>query len=229
MAITVTATQSGAGAANGMLLRVKVLTHATLAGSPATGSVDSGGSTASPKANITTTTAGSQVYGALEFWHSSGGSFTAQSGTTLFDNVLDSTNGNVYGTCRTSTSTTLPGTITVGASAPSNTGACAALLEVLASGGTITEDSSAPASLNTTSAQTLTTASFTPPASALLVAMVAADGLNSAAVTMTVSDSSSLSWTERIAAKAAFFGYAGVWTATVPAAAAQTALLACLP
>ena len=208
-----------------MLLRVKVLTDAALAGSPATGTRTGGGSSAAANASVTTTQAGSQVYGALSFWHAGDGSFTAEAGTTLFDNVTDSVNGNLYGTCRTTSATVTPGSVTVGASGPSDTGANAALLEVLASGGTLTEDGSSPASISTTGAETVTTASFTPPPGSLLVAMVGTDGTSSAAVSMTVTDSSGLTWTARAEADAAFYGYAGVWTAQVPPALPSVTVL----
>ena len=207
MSITVTATQGGC-TSNGLNLRVMVLTSASLAGTPATGS-ESG--TAAHQASITTTAAGSLVYGAIADANGHT-AFTAAASTTLIDNISDATNNCQYGSCKTTAVTGTPGAVTVGASAPTTHGGGVALMEVLASG-TITEDASAPAVATTKTATTITTAAFTPPSGAILVALVASDG--NAVVTMTVSGGS-LTWTERIKANASGDGYAGVWTATAP-------------
>src|ERR1017187_3983357 len=128
MAITVTATEGGS-TGPGILLRVKNLTGAVLAGTPATG-----GSTTVPSASITTTTAGSLVYAAIIGGTNT--SLTAVASTALIDNVADATNNFRYGSGRTTAITGTPGAVTVGSSTPSNGGV--ALLEILAAG-TITE------------------------------------------------------------------------------------------
>jgi hypothetical protein len=206
--ITVTAAESGT-TFNGILVRVKALTGATLTATPATAVF---GGTGAQQASITTTQTGSFVYGALKT--SSTTALTAAAGTTLLDNIVDSANIEILGSCRTTSATGTPGATTVGASAPS-VGGQTALLEILPAG-TITEDASSPASASTTAAVTITTASFTPPPGSLLVAMVSADA--SSATVITVSDSSGLVWTERIKeqAQGGQTGYAGVWTAVVP-------------
>jgi hypothetical protein len=208
VAMTVTAAEGGT-TFNGILCRVKVLTSAALAATPAKATF---GGAAAQQASITTTQAGSLVYGTLKT--SSTTALTAAAGTTLLDNIVDGANLEILGSCRTTSPTGTPGATTVGASAPS-VGGQTALMEILAAG-TITEDASSPASASTTGAKTITTALFNPPPTALLVAMVSADA--SAATTITVTDSSGLQWTEQVFSKAAGSqtGYAGVWTARVP-------------
>lgn len=211
MAITVTATEGGS-TANGILLRVKVLTGAVNGTSQtgATGSVSSG---TSGQVSITTTQTGSVVYGAA--LRASTSAPTTNAATTQIDGVPDATHGLWYGTWVSASATGIPGATTFGYTA-TFTGDIAGL-EVLPAG-TITEDSSGPAAVSSTAAATVTTASFTPPPGSLLVAMVSSDG-GGAQTTMTVSDSSGLSWTEKVPANAAGNGYSGVWIAQVPAAA----------
>src|SRR5215472_2478923 len=150
MAMAVTATQGGS-TANGLLLRVEVLTQAVLAATPATGSQSGGGAVAA-QCSITTTTAGSLVYGALV--RGQAGAYTAAAGCTLIDNVSDATNGEQYGTFKTTSPTVTPGTITAGSSAPTaSTTHGAAAIEILAAG-TITTDPSSPPVASSTSAIT---------------------------------------------------------------------------
>lgn len=208
MAITVTATQGGS-TANGILLRVKVLTNIAATQNGATKAAS--GSGGNGDTTITTTTTGSQVYGASVGPNSSA---TPTSGTTIIDNVADATNGEQYVTWRSTSATGTPGAIDLGATNTGYTGC--AMLEVLPNG-TITEDSSGPAAASTTSTTHVTSASFTPPAGSLLVALVSSDG-GASATTMTVTDSSGLTWTEKIKGNTAGADYVGVWIAFVPAA-----------
>jgi hypothetical protein len=218
MAITVTAAQGGS-TGNGILLRVKVLTGQ--AASPIGANASKANTAAAAlDTSITTTVTGSYVYGAVE--SAVAGSLTAAAGTTLFDNVNDPTNGEQYGTCRTTSTTGTPGATTVGATTSAI--GDVALLEILAGTG-LTEDASSPAPASTTATTTITSASFTPPAGSLLVAMVASDG-GTGTVTVTVSDSSSLTWTQRANAAGTHTGYAGVWTAPVPPPIIATAAAA---
>jgi hypothetical protein len=87
-----------------------------------------------------------------------------------------------------------------------------AIYEVTAAGG-LAEDPSTPAPVSTTSAKSVTTAHFTPPMGALLVAMCATAGT---AVGMQVTDDNGgLDWYEQAAWASGTSGYAGVWTAIV--------------
>lgn len=210
MAITVTANETGT-TFNGVLLTVKVLTQVAASPIGAT-AVQSSSVAAAHQASITTTQTGSRVYGALAS-AGSGTAFTANANTTLYANQQDSSNGLYTGSCRSTSATGTPGAISIGASLPSTAGGCG-LLEILANG-TITEDASSPAAIYSgTGSHTVTTASFTPPPGSLLVAMVAADA--STATVIGVSDSSSLVWTQQVAAQTTGALYAGVWTAVVP-------------
>jgi hypothetical protein len=198
MAITVTATASGTGSANGLALSVKVLTGAAATQNGATAA---SATVTAPELAITPNATGSWVYGAV----SSGVSSSAFSGTTAatqtFEvNFSDTTNAAAYGIFR-SLNTTTGGTSTgfLGATSPSGSSGLIsiALAEILASG-TLAEDASSPAvPTPTKTAKTLTTASFTPAANSILVAMVSADYTGSGAVAMAVSDSGSLyNWTQ---------------------------------
>lgn len=59
----------------------------------------------------------------------------------------------------------------------------------------ISESATGPAVVSTMTATTLTTASYTPAAQGLIVAMVATDGVSGTAVTTSVTDSGSHTWT----------------------------------
>src|ERR1017187_2960430 len=102
MALTVTATQSGAGATNGMALTVKVLTG--ISGSQP-GVTTSSATVTTPDLAITPGHTGSVVYGAVG---SSSGStaFTAATGTTFSENFSGTSNGAAYGTFRSTATTT---------------------------------------------------------------------------------------------------------------------------
>jgi hypothetical protein len=207
VAITVTAAESGS-TFTGVLCRVKVLTGVA---APAIGATATFAGTGAQEASITTTVTGSLVYGALKT--SSSTTLTAAGTTTLFDNIVDSPNGEILGACRATAVTGTPGATTIGASAPS-IGGQTALLEILPLG-TITEDASSPASASDLTHTTVTTAAFTPPPGSLLVAIVSADANGSTVVTVS---GGGLAWTERVHSLAGggASGYAGVWTATVP-------------
>ena len=213
-AYTVTATQS-VNTSAGMQLYVAVLTNASLAGTPATGT-----STTAYDCSVTTTQVGSIVAGAIASLNSSS-ALTALANTTLTQ-YSDTTNSTVYAGYTTST-TASPGATTYGSSTAFNSfyGACGAEI-IPASGGSVAVDGSSPAAVTSVSATALTTASFTPPGGSLLVATVATDGNGSGAVTMTGSSSPVLTWTQRVSVVSSVggtFAYIGVLTAPVPAAA----------
>jgi hypothetical protein len=198
VAFTVTAT-AGSPFLNGILLRVKVLTSAA-----ATQNGASATAAAAYQKAITTTVAGSIVYGAL----ADDGSFTANAATTVTDNTPGSA-GTQLGSCRQTTPTVTPGSVTIGATASGPDGGVA-LFEVKPAG-TIAEDASAPAAASSTSLTAISSPSFTPPAGSLLVLMVSA-----LAASMAITDTSGLglTWTQQSAMVTD--GYAGVWTAQVP-------------
>src|SRR4051812_21284339 len=87
-------------------------------------------------------------------------------------------------------------------------------------------DASSPALVHGVSvSSTVTTASFTPPAGALLVACVAANSSAGLSTTAAMTDTAGLTWTQRSVANfasTARSGYAGIYTALVPTSAAMT-------
>lgn len=214
MSYTVTAAQSGGNTFNGIALTVKVLTGAAATQNGQTAGSDS---VTTPDLAITPNATGSWVYGALVNDVASP-AYTPGAATTFTQNVTDATNGAVYGTFR-STATTTGGTpVTLGATAPTPLHTAITLAEILASG-TLAEDASSPAVISTTAATTVTTASFTPPAGSLLVAVVSSNfsGWAASTVTVTSTGSPSLAWTRQAADG---FGLTSVWIAQVPGAAA---------
>ncbi len=205
MPIAVTATQGG-NSANGMVLRVLVLTGAAQA-------IGQTGATAVgddvQHASIVTTVTGSRVYGAAVKGPNNAQSPVA--GTTVIDEIADAVNGERYYTFRTTSATGTPGSTNVGINIADPGGV--ALVEILPDG-TITEDSSAPAVESTTSATTLTTATFDPPPGSLLIALVATDG-GSGQTTMSVTGGPGV-WAEAAVANVSQDDYAGVWIAQTP-------------
>lgn len=211
MSITVTATQGGTTRNNGMLLRVEVLNGT--AASQAGAAVANQTGPAAHTASITTTTTGSLVYGAITDGHGTSLSGTFSAGLTVIDDVVDSTNAQCYATVVTSSATGTPGAVTYGSVASFAGGL--ALLEILPNG-TISTDGSSPAVATTFTAETITTAAFTPPAGSLLVALVCVAATFNDSVNVTVSGGG-LVWTEAINAASTSNGYLGIWIARVPA------------
>ena len=192
MAITVTATQGGPTAV-GMILRVKVLTNAAVQ-SLQVGNTATQVGAAAHQAVITTTATGSIVYGAVLDVGST--AYTANADTTLFDNL--SVFGSLQmGTLRSTAATGTPGSITIGCSAPADSGllALGEILPVI--GQSIAEDASGPAVVNS-SATSATTASFNPPLGSLLVAIIDSNAGNGI-LTMAMSNTGqALNWTSLI-------------------------------
>ncbi len=213
MPVTVTASQGGS-TANGLLLRVKVLTGTA---ATQTGNTDSNSSSTpfTPDLSLITTVTGSYVYGALANGSpvTNGTAFTAAAGNTVNDSYADSTNAEQYGTCRTTAKTGTPGATTVGASLPLITGGIA-FAEILPGAGGLSEDPSSPTAAVSTSGTSVSSSSFTPPDGALLVAMVSSDG-GSGVTTMALSGGG-LTWSPLAEANGSGNDYAGVWIAQVP-------------
>jgi hypothetical protein len=208
MAMTVTATQ-GTTPSNGMQLSIKVLTNAAVAGS------QSGASFISSTAingSIVTTVAGSIVYIAV----TNENVVAAEPLCTIINSFHDTTNLEYYTSLRTTSATGTPGSTLVGCTGTASFPGIAAQ-EILAAG-TITEDGSAPIPATTMTATAVTSASFTPPAGSLIVAMIACNGAGSgSAETCTVTDTGGgLTWIQKAHTTAAASLYAGVWIASVP-------------
>ena len=215
-AFTVTAAQSVA-TFNGILLRLRVLTGIAASPIGASAEVTNGGVSITLAANVTTTKAGSLVYGGLIEVGPNAFTGTGQPSTTITDSVTDAPDGAVYGTCRTAAATVTPGAVLVGSTLSEKGGA--AVLEILPSG-TITEDPSSPASVSTITGTTITTAAFNPPLGSLLVAMVSADASAATVIGLTDTSGLGLTWTQQVVAQSAGAAYAAVWTAPMPPAPA---------
>jgi hypothetical protein len=207
-AATVTATQGGS-TTNGILLHVTVLTGAAAAAAQ-TGAtaVNHGSGGAYAEQSIVTTATGSLVYGAM--FTTIGGGFTPAAGTSILDNLWDSSGNVGYGNCVTTAPTGTPGTVTVGSSLTGAGRTVVALAEILPAAA-ITTSPSAPAPASTYSDITVTTASFTPPSGSLVVALVSSNGGGSV-TTMTVAGGG-LQWAELVKTNASSYAYAGVWAA----------------
>jgi hypothetical protein len=215
----VTAAQSGTGAYDGIALTVRVVTGQ--AASPA-GATASSVAVTTPQLAITPSGSGSWVYGASQL-DTATAAFTPAANTAFSANQYWSGDEITFGTFRSSGTTTASTPVTLGATAPAGAAGATgiALLEILANG-TLAEDPSTPAPAYTTTAETVSTASFTPPPGSLLVAMVSSDftGTANQDMTMVVSDSSGLTWTRQVTA--AFTAGTGtfqgctIWTAPVP-------------
>jgi hypothetical protein len=133
------------------------------------------------------------------------------------DTVSSSTQDYSYGTYQY-TGTITAGTPVTAGSTDADTGG-AAILEIQPVG-TLAIDASSPASISSESLgqalSAVTTAAFTPPAGSILVALISAAGTPYGQVSMMVSDSYGLTWTEAVKSNATGNGYAGIWIATAP-------------
>src|SRR5258708_1655760 len=211
MPITVTATQGGT-TANGMALKVFVLTQAAAVQNGATANTNFSSAPRAHTLSITTTQTGSRVYGAIEW--SVNSAATAAALTTVVDDVADAPNSDEYLTFKATSLRGTRGATTLGATSAGTTTGPLAMAEILTAG-TLTEDASTPAVASTTAAQTIVTAGFTPPPGSLLVALVASNG--GAGVTTMAVSGGGLAWSEQSKNNPSAGDYAGVWIAQVPA------------
>lgn len=228
--LTVSAVLGGTGIPIGGTLRVKVLTGAKPVALQNGGT---GGASSSSSINydqsITIAATGSYVYGcATNFSNST--TFTADGQTTFIDNLSHSVSGDADCTFRSTNKTSVTGLQTFGCTGPTGTVGSVALAEILA-GTSLAEDSSGPAVVDTDSASTLTTASFTPPDGSLLVALV--DGIFSSTGTQTITFTdnlaSHLNWTQLKLESTSNANLSAVWIADVPAASATNIISAANP
>jgi len=203
VAPVVTATQTGSGTHNGMVLTVKVVTGAAIIDiGPSSyqyallpGAAGSNSAYAPAEVTVTPDGTGSWVYGAANRTDTAT-AWTAMTGSTFTQNVADSTNSAAYGTFRSTGTTTASTPITVGATNGDGTsGGGITAVEIRATG-TLAEDASSPSPVSTAAATTVSTARFQPPMGALLIAQVATAGSN---VSVQVTDDNgSLTWVEQM-------------------------------
>jgi hypothetical protein len=167
MAITVTATWTG-GSPTGRLLHVFVLTGGTAAGG------NSARNVSGFNGNLAFTPAGNNSWLVWSLYDNAGPSaFTAISNNTIQDNFSTGAGQRLGDGYYTGTVTGGTG-VTVGATSGNGSNVVGIAYEIKASGGTTPAiDASTPATVSaTTSGTTLTTASFTPPGGAVLVAVI---------------------------------------------------------
>ena len=219
MTVTVTA------ASGRFALAVKVLTGAAASQPGATAT-----SVTATSAAITPTGTGSIIYGAYQDSNSVYPA-TANAATSI---ISDADGFGHEAVNFRATATTTSGTpVTVGLTPHGGEASIAlALCEILAAG-TLTEDASSPAptpvgSSNMAFGTSLTSASFTPPAGALLVVMASDDSS-----TLTITDTSGLglTWTQQVLAAetgGSFSMWAGIWTAQIPGGGSSTGAAAAL-
>jgi hypothetical protein len=223
VALTVTATASGTGIQAGTVLAVRVLNNASLTQNGATAT---SATVTTPQLSITPGASGNWVYGAAVV--NSATAFTVDANTTSISSVLIGTSGTAprAGVYR-STSTTTTSATTYGYSAPSVASGSVWIseAEIIASG-TLAEDASTPAVSSNTTATSATSASFTPPASSVLVAIVNANWTGSGGFTVAVTDSASAyTWTQLV--HTATESITSIWVGipkTVPGAAGLTGI-----
>ena len=173
MAMTVTATMAGAAANQHIYLQVEVLTGAVEAGGASTAGIGaSGGSSAG--GSLTPNASNSLPCFAISADNPGVGSFTALSNNTIWASNVDADDW-LYGMGRYTGTVTSGTPVTFGGSCTSSDYTTWACYEVKPSGGsTPTVDASSPALASATGAgiKTVTSASFTPPAGSVLVAMI---------------------------------------------------------
>jgi hypothetical protein len=217
VSFTVTSTVSG-GASDGSLftLNVTVLTGvATVQNGVTVTTSAAAGALSPPQKAITPGATGSYVYGAIVTWSGGGAGYTVNASTTLDASGFS---GNTdYSTFRSTAKTTASTPVTLGSTAPTGaTFGTLAMAEILASG-TLAEDASTPAGVTGTGTSQ-TTAAFTPPAGALLVAASAGSGPSATAYVITITDTSGLgmTWTQLAMGNTSGNDVAGVWATVVP-------------
>lgn len=215
MAMTVTATMAGAASNRHIYLQVEVLNGATEAGGASVASLNAAGG-ASAGGSLTSTASNSLPCFALSADNPGVAAFTALTNNTNWQSALDSDDW-IYGIGRYTGTVTSGTPVTFGGSCTSSDYTTWAGYEIKPSGGTTpTVDASSPA-LATTTTKTVTSASFTPPAGSVLVAMIVGGGQGvSGAFTMSVSGGG-LTWTQRAGNATAADQNSWVVTATMPA------------
>lgn len=215
-AVTEKVTASVTNGYPGFALKVLVLNNAVEAG----GAGVAGQTTAGvAKATLTPTSSHSlPVFGLAS--GSTSQKYTAASGNTFWDN--SAAGSWSYGTGRYTGTVTAGTPVTVGSTAPNGQYQSWAAYEVKPSGSTTPAlDASTPASVYNGGGSSASSASFSPPAGSVLVAVVDANGLGSGSnLGFSVTDTAGLTWTKRQASAANNEGSA-VYTATVPGSVSQ--------
>jgi hypothetical protein len=233
---TVTATAEGPTAALGVVLTVKALSGAA----PLADIFDNGaysyfyaaGTLQAPEFPITPAASGSLVYGALAMNYdvTDVTEFTPASGTTFSQNIADTLSTCVYGTFRSTGTTTASQEITLGGTAPdcvSTTGAAAEILAApgssLAETASVTVSALVPGDFATTALALPAAFASQPPPGSLLVAMVSANSsYGNGNGVFTISDSLGLDWVSL--GYSPYPSFSGVWAAAIASPTATASL-----
>jgi hypothetical protein len=207
VAITVTATASGAGSSNGIYLGVRVVNNASLTQNGATAA---SGTVTVPDLAITPGHSGNIVYGVVGNGSSATAFASPQNSITSLLNITGvggSGRFGMYSATPTTTSSTTYGWLT-----PTGTSGFVFICEAEIVGTSPSEDASTPADVTTTTALNVTTASFTPPGAAVLVAIVASEYSGTGTITHAITDNSSgaYTWT-RLVRSDASVALTSVW------------------
>lgn len=213
MSFTVTATASGAGAVNGTALQMVVLTNAVESGG-ASAVFSNTGTSATVAAALTPNASGSVVAYGMQVYPSD----TIASNNSYYNTPVSDPDGSFYTAAKYTGTVTAATPVTCGTTVSGQYSAIAAY-EIKGISGSPSQDASTPAFASTTSAKTVTSAAFTPPAGAVLVALVTSNGNTSGSIAEGITDTSGLglTWTQRAIASAGSIGsQAAVFTATVP-------------
>ena len=216
MAITVTFTGSGGFGSGGTNAdpKLRVLLFSNQNATPIGGTGDRANTQYSAPVTIAAT--GSFVVGSM--LGPSATSFAALANTTILDNIQDATNNQRHGSFISTALTSSTGSQTFGSSATWSTDGLTVAAEIKNNGSTLTRQSgSEPAVVSSTTANAVTTASFTPTAGWIVVALV--DGLCTGG---SVTDSSGMTWTSAV--QDGTDGYAEIFYAVVPASGANVNL-----
>jgi hypothetical protein len=199
MAMTITATASGAGSQNGIGIAPLVLNNAQITvgatGTTITGTVADVAVTASVSGSIIVAASCNDAGGA---------GTTLTTNTTSLLNQNDATNilGAYLVKSTASPSSGVANSYGYTAPTGSSGNMYGAGAEVVASGGTLSQDASTPAALYTTAAKAVTCASFTPPGTSLLVVPVVSNWSGSGAAAAVVTDNTAgqYTWTRVVGA-----------------------------
>lgn len=194
MSLTITATASGSGSSNGILLAPQVFTGASATQDGVTAASES---VTVPALAITPGAAGSVVVGAV----GTGASATAFSNPTGHaTSVANSTvvTGTRWGVYRSGATSGRARTYGWNTPAQDSGNIFIAQAEIVAAG-ELDLDASTPAVASASGAKTATSDSFTPPDGAVIVVPVIANWSGSGDVSIAVSDSAgAYTWTERV-------------------------------
>ena len=216
MSFTVTATASGTGSTNGATMQVLVLTNAVEAGG-GSGVFSNQGTAATVDASVTPAASSSLVVFGLQAYPTTPA--VATNNAYYPGGVYDDTgDGSFYVAGHYSGTVTAGTPVTVGSSTSGQYSSVAAY-EIKGVSGAPVLDGSTPAWVTAQSSQAATSAAFTPPAGAVLAAVVIMDGDDSGSIAVAMSDTSGLglTWTQRAIATTGTAGsQAVVYTATVP-------------